>query len=111
MAPGIWEQCPPVEVSLLPQDTLLAGTAVPALSGDTPCSPMAQPQRAVHCHPICRHPPSGQTGPLSSAAHPRPICSIRPLGTSFIFLAQGFWALRKPSSASLVSLKPPMICL
>lgn len=31
--------------------------------------------------------------------------------TSFSFLAQGFWALRNPSSASLVSLKPPIICL
>lgn len=33
------------------------------------------------------------------------------LPTSFIFLAQGFCAFRKPSSASLASLKPPMICL
>ena len=31
--------------------------------------------------------------------------------TSFSFLAQGFCAFRKPSSASLVSLKPPIICL
>lgn len=31
--------------------------------------------------------------------------------TSFNFLAQGFWAFLKPSSASLVSLNPPIICL
>lgn len=31
--------------------------------------------------------------------------------TSFSFLAQGFCAFRKLSSASLVSLKPPIICL
>lgn len=31
--------------------------------------------------------------------------------TSFSFLAQGFWAFLKPSSASLVSLNPPIICL
>lgn len=31
--------------------------------------------------------------------------------TSFSFLAQGFWAFLKFSSASLVSLNPPIICL
>lgn len=31
--------------------------------------------------------------------------------TSFSLRTQGFWALRKPSSVSLVSLKPPIICL
>lgn len=31
--------------------------------------------------------------------------------TSFSFLAQGFWAFLKLSSASLVSLNPPIICL
>lgn len=43
--------------------------------------------------------------------HPHPFFPIHTLLTSFIFFTQGFWALRNPSSASFVSLKPPIICL
>lgn len=117
--PGIWEQCPPicrcfpVWHCLLPLQTLLSSTAVDISYWKAVLLPhWHDPRRQYSAHPICRHPSrTDQAGPLSSATHPRPICGSRPPGTSFIFLAQGFWALRKPSSASLVSLKPPMICL